>query len=94
MENKTNKYAEKNIVVSINGKETNRIPLRSAIDRWQNVIDIVTIESGRNPEIRTAKGLSVCINGKSVEPKDVRNMDIAEVQTIEIFGGINQLTNT
>ena len=86
MENKTNRDKEKNIVVSINGKESNIIPLKHAIDKWQTVIDIVTIESGSNHEIRTAQELSVCVNGKNVVPKDVRHMNIEDVQTIEIFG--------
>lgn len=86
MENKTNRDKEKNIVVSINGKESNIIPLKHAIDKWQTVIDIVTIESGKNNEIRTARSLSVCVNGKNVVPKDVRGMNIEDVQTIEIFG--------
>lgn len=88
MENKTSrnidKNIEKNIVVSINGKEANKIPLADAIKRW-SIIDIVTIESIKDPVVRKAKELFVCINGKNVIPKDVMNMNIEDVKTIDIL---------
>lgn len=85
MNDKTNKNAEKNIVVSINGKEINRIPLIDAIRRERTIKDIVMLEIGKSPEIQAASQFFVHVNGKNVLPKDARHISISNVRTIEIF---------
>lgn len=85
MDNKTNKNIEKNIVVSINGKEVNRIPLKRAMERMQTIRDIVIIESDKSSDIRAVEKFFVHVNGKNVLPKDVEKMNIEDVITIEIF---------
>jgi C-terminal processing protease CtpA/Prc len=80
----TDKNAEKNIIVSINGKETNSIPLKDMIKRKRTVKDIVMLEIEKNPDIQKAE-FFVFVNGKKIKPKDVRNVHIENVRTIEIF---------
>ena len=88
MNDKTDKNAEKTIVVSINGKETNKIPLKDAIKRKWSVKDIVMKEIEKSPEIKAVAEFFVHINGKKVKPKDVKNVRIENVKTIEIFDKI------
>lgn len=80
------KDIEKDIIVSINRKEVKRIPLKSAIKYEENVKSIVMREIQKSPEIKDAETFSVYVNGKNVLPKDVKNITIEEVRTIEIFG--------
>lgn len=88
MSDKTDKNTEKNIVVSINGKETNRILLIDAIRRERTIKDIVMLEIGKSPEIQAAPQFFVHVNGKNVLPKDARHISIGNVKTIEIFDKI------
>ena len=83
----SDKNTEKIIVVSINGKETNRIPLIDAIKRDLTIKDIVMKEIQKSPEIKTVAEFFVHVNGKNVLPKDTRHMPIGNVRTIEIFDG-------
>jgi C-terminal processing protease CtpA/Prc len=85
MNYKAGEDAEKNIVVSINGKETNRIPLKDAIKRKRSIEDIVMKEIEKSPEIKAVAEFFVHINGKKIKPKDVKNVRIENVKTIEIF---------
>ena len=85
MNDKTDQNAEKNIVVLINGKETNSIPLQDAIKRKRTVKDIVMLEIEKNPDIQKVEQFFVHVNGKNVLPKDARHMSIGNVKTIEIF---------
>lgn len=79
------KNAERNIIVSINGKETNSFPLKDVMKRKRTVKDLVMLEIEKSPEIRAAEQFFVHVNGKVVKPKDVRNVHIENVRTIEIF---------
>ena len=88
MSDKTDKNTEKNIVVSINGKETNRILLIDAIRRERTIKDIVMLEIGKSPEIQVVPQFFVYVNGKNVLPKDARHISIEDVKTIEIFDKI------
>ena len=88
MENNTDETVEKNIIVSINGKEVNRIPLIDAIKRKRTIKDIVTVEIQKSSEIQTVPQFFVHVNGKNVLPKDVRHISIGNVKTIEIFDKI------
>lgn len=81
------KNIEKNIIVSINGKETNRIPLTDAIRKKRTIKDIVMVEIGKSPEIKAVEQFFVHVNGKNVLPKDARHISIGNVKTIEIFDG-------
>jgi len=81
----TDKNAERNIIVSINGKETNSFPLKDVIKRKRTVKDLVMLEIDKSPEIRAAEQFFVHVNGKVVKPKDVRTVHIENVRTIEIF---------
>ena len=85
MNDKTDKDTEKNIVVSINEKETNSIPLKDAIKRKRTVKDIVMLEIEKNPDIQKAGQFFVFVNSKKIKPKDVKNVRIENVRTIEIF---------
>ena len=89
MEIKTDTYAGKNIIVSINGKEVNRIPLIDAIKRNRTIKDIVSVEISKSPEIRAVAQFFVHINGKNVLPKDARHISIGNVETIEIFDKVS-----
>lgn len=84
MDNKKDKE-EINIIISINGKETNSIPLLDVIKRKRSVKDIVMLEIEKNPDIQKAERFFVHINGKDVKPKDVKTIRIDNVRTIEIF---------
>ena len=84
MNDKTVENTEKNIVVSINGKETNRIILKDVIKR-RTVKDIVMKEIEKSPEIKAVAEFFVYINGKKIKPKEVKNVRIENVKTIEIF---------
>lgn len=88
MSDKTDENAEKNIVVSINGKEIKRIPLIDAIRRKQTVRNIVMIVIEKSPEIQAVAQFFVYVNGKNVLPKDARHISIGNVRTIEIFDGV------
>jgi hypothetical protein len=85
MNYKADEDTEKNIVVSINGKETNRIPLKDAIKRKRSIKDIVMKEIEKSPEIKAVSEFFVHINGKKINPKDVKNVRVENVKTIEIF---------
>ena len=85
MEDKTDKNSEKNIIVSINGKEVNRIPLIDAKRRNITIKDIVMLEIDKSPEIKAVAQFFVHINGKNILPKDARHISIGNVETIEIF---------
>ena len=87
---KTNENAEKNIVVSINGKEIKRIPLIDAIKREHTIKNIVMTVVEKSPEIQAVAQFFVHVNGKNVLPKDARHISIASVKTIEIFDGENR----
>ncbi len=85
MNDKMDKNAEKDIIVSINGKETNRFILKDIIKRKNTVKDIVMKEIDKSPEIKAVAEFFVYINGKKLKPKDVKNIRIENVRTIEIF---------
>lgn len=85
MNDKTDKNAEKKIIVSINGKETNSILLEDAIKRKWSVKDIVMKEIDKSPEIKAVAEFFVHVNGERVKSRDVRNIRIENVKTIEIF---------
>lgn len=87
MNDKTEKNIEKDIIVSINGKETNRIILKDVIKR-RTVKDIVMKEIENSPEIKAVSEFFVYINGKKIKPKDVKNVRIENVRTLEIFDKI------
>ena len=87
MNDKIDKNAERNIVVSINGKETNSIILKDVIKR-RTVKDIVMKAIENSPEIKAVPEFFVYINGKKLKPKDVKNVRIENVRTIEIFDKI------
>ena len=89
MENKTDKETEKNIIVSINGKEVNRVPLINAIRQNRTIRDIVRIEINKSPEIQNVQQFFVHVNGKNVLPKEARHISIRDVETIEIFDGVS-----
>lgn len=91
MDDKTDKNAEKNIIVSINGKETNNIPLKDVIKRKRTIKDIVMLEIEKNPDIQKAE-FFVFVNSKKIKPKDVKNVRIENVKTIEIFDKIPEDT--
>ena len=93
MENKTEKNTEKNIIVSINGKEVKRISLVDAIRLNRTIKDIIMVEINKSPEIQAVAQFFVHINGKNVLPKDARHMSIGNVETIEIFDGVQQVGN-
>lgn len=76
---------ERNIIISINGKETNSIPLQDVIKRKRSVKDLVMKEIDKSPEIKAVAEFFVYINGKKIKPKDVKNVRIDNVGTIEIF---------
>lgn len=76
---------ERNIIVSINGKEVKNIPLEDMIKKDRTVKDIVMLEIGKSEEIKAAKQFFVYVNGIVVKPKNVRNVYIENVKTIEIF---------
>ncbi len=78
---------EKHIVVSINGKEVNKIPLEDAIKRKMTIKGIVRKTIEKSPEIRAVDEFFVKVNGKRVIPKDVKNVSIEIIETIEIFDG-------
>lgn len=78
---------EKHIVVSINGKEVNKISLEDAIKRKMTIKGIIRKAIEKSPEIRAVEEFFVKINGKRVIPKDVKNMSIENIKTIEIFDG-------
>lgn len=82
------KTIEKTIVVSINGKETNSIPLKDMIKRKRTVKDIVMLEIEKSPDIKKVEQFFVFVNGKKIKPKDVRNVRIENVRTIDIFDKI------
>jgi hypothetical protein len=88
MNDKTDKNAEKNIIVSINGKEVNIFPLKDVIKRKWSIKDIVMKEIDKSPEIKAVAEFFVYINGKKVKRKDVKNVRIENVKTIEIFDKI------
>lgn len=88
MSDKTDENAEKNIVVSINGKETKRIPLKEAIRRERTIKNIVMLEIEKSPEIQAVAQFFVHVNGKNVLPKEARHISIGNVRTIEIFDGV------
>jgi hypothetical protein len=76
---------EKEITVSINGKETNSFPLKDMIKRKRTIKDIVMLEVDKSPEILAADQFFVYVNGKLVKPKNVRNVRIENVRKVEIF---------
>jgi hypothetical protein len=76
---------DKNIIISINRKEINRISLENAIDKNMTVRDIVMKEIKKSPEIRAVERFFVHVNGKNVLPRQVKNMSIKDVESIEIF---------
>lgn len=76
---------DKNIIVSINRKETNRIPIEDVINKNMNLIYIIKKEIDKNPEIRAAEKFYVHINGKNVLPSEVKKILIKNIKTIEIF---------
>lgn len=88
MNDKTDKNAKKKIIVSINRKETNSILLEDAIKRKWSVKDIVMKEIDKSPEIKAVAEFFVYVNGKRVKPRDVGNIRIENVITIEIFDKI------
>jgi len=88
MSDKTDENTEKNIVVSINGKEVKRIILKDAIKRDQTIKNIVMLVIEKSPEIQVVPQFFVHVNGKNVLPKDARHMSIANIKTIEIFDKI------
>lgn len=77
----------KYVVVSINGKEINRISLKDAIELKMTVKSIVMKEIKKSPEIKAVEEFFVKVNGKKVMPKEVKNVLIENVNTIEIFDG-------
>lgn len=85
MNDKTDKNTEKTIVVSINGKEVNSIPLKDMIKRKRTVKDIVMQCIEKDPDIKKAEQFFVFVNNKKIKPKDVRNVHIENVRTIDIF---------
>lgn len=85
MNDKTDENAEKNIVVSINGKEVKRIPLKDAIKRYETIKNIVMLVIEKSSDIQAVPQFFVYINGKNVLPKDARHMSVGNVKTIEIF---------
>lgn len=93
MSNETDNNAEKNIAVSINGKEIKRIPLIDAIRREQTIKNIVMTVIEKSPEIQTVPQFFVYVNGKNVLPKDARHISIANVKTIEIFDRMPNSSN-
>lgn len=79
---------EENIVVSINGRETNKIALVDAIRRKRTIRDLVMAEIEKSPDIQAVPQFFVRVNGKNVLPKDARHMSIGNVKSIEIFDKI------
>lgn len=76
---------EKNIIVSINKKEIDRIPMEKAVRNCMTVRSIIMKEIRKSPEIKAVDEFFVHVNGKNVIPRDVKNILIKDVQTIEIF---------
>jgi hypothetical protein len=74
----------KYVIIYLNGKEKNKILLEDAINKMMNINHIVLKELAKS----SSNNISVKINGKQVVPKDVKNMSIENVQTIEIFDNL------
>ncbi len=79
------KYKNQNIVVSINGIETNRISKKQAIGESISIKYLIMQEIQKSPEIKAVDKFFVRINGKIVIPREVKNFSIEDVKTIEIF---------
>ncbi len=77
---------DKNIIISINRKEINRIPLEDVINKNMTLRYIIMKEIEKNPEIRAAEKFYVHINGKNVLPREIKKIPIKDIKTIEIFG--------
>jgi hypothetical protein len=90
MNYKTDKATDKNILVLINGKEINRIPLTYAIKKEYTIRYIVMTEIQKSPEIQVAPEFFVGVNGKNVRPKEAEDIYIGDVETIEIFDKIQK----
>lgn len=65
------------ISVLINGEEKNRIPFEDAIKRDMSQII--------KDETKNIEEFSIKINGRVPLPRCIKNMQICEVETIEIF---------
>lgn len=74
----------KYILIFVKGKESNKILLEKAIKNNDTVKSIVAREITKYPEMVNVPEFFVKVNGKRVIPKDVKNMPIIEVKTIEI----------
>ena len=65
------------ISVLINGEEKNRIPFEDAIKKDMDQII--------KDETKNIEEFSIKINGRRPLPRCIKNMQICEVETIEIF---------
>ena len=90
MNNKMEIKSEESIIISINGKEVNSIPLKDAIKRRETIKNIVMREIQKSAEIKAVAEFFVHVNGKNVLPKDARHISIEDVKTIEIFDGVEK----
>lgn len=73
------------IKVSINKKEMDRIPLENAINQEMTIRNIIFKEARKSPEILAVREFFVKINGKRVIPREIKDMSIQDIKTIEIF---------
>lgn len=74
------KKEDENIIVSINGNEKNRIPLKDAIMMDMNIKSIVLKEIRDSPEIRAVEKFFVKVNGRKVKTRDVKSISIQDVR--------------
>lgn len=94
MEKENKNKNRRDITIYINRIETKKIPLETAMNKNMTIMSIVMREIVNSPEIQKVDEFFVNVNGKNVMPKNAKNVQIEDVETIEIFDKVHRLETT